>query len=169
VAKAEITVTRRAKSPKYVDGKRVKPIAGRALALRLIVSRIVDNAGYVPAKWLLLNNVKAVSTTTIALWYYWRWCMELFVKLLQQAGHQLESWQQESGLALAKRLLVANMAGVVVWPVAHSKLSQAPEVQELLIQLRGRQMKRNQLATWPALFSGLWVFYTTANRTSITL
>lgn len=34
--------------------------------------------------------------------------IESFFKLLKQAGHQLESWQQESGLALAKRLLLAN-------------------------------------------------------------
>ena len=99
------------------------------------------------AKWLLLSNVKTVSAKTMALWYYWRWCIESFFKLLKQAGHQLESWQQESGLALAKRSLVASMAGVVVWPVAHSELSEAQEVPEFLIKLSGRQMKRNQPVT----------------------
>lgn len=69
----------------------------------------------------------------------------------------MESWQQESGLALAKRLLVASMACVVVWQVAHSELSEAQEVQAFLIKLSGRQMKRNKPVTWPALFSGLWV------------
>ena len=110
-----------------------------------------------PAEWLLLSNVKTVSAKTIALWYYWRWRIESFVKLLQQAGHQLESWQPESGLALAKRSLVASMAGVVVWPVAHSKLPEAQEVPAFLIKLSGRQMKRNKPVTWPALFSGLGV------------
>jgi hypothetical protein len=100
--------------------------------------------------------VKTVSTEAIALGYYWRWRVESFFKLLKQAGHPLESWQQESGLALAKRLLVASMACVVVWQVAHSELPEAQEVQAFLIKLSGRQMKPNKPVSWPALFSGLW-------------
>lgn len=80
VAEAQITVTRRAKPKKYIKGRRVKPIAGKALTLRLIVSRIIDDAGYVQAEWLLLSNVKTVSAETIALWYYWRWRIESFFK-----------------------------------------------------------------------------------------
>ena len=29
-------------------------------------------------------------------WYYWRWKIESFFKLLKSAGQQLESWQQPS-------------------------------------------------------------------------
>ncbi|NJO16872.1 MAG: hypothetical protein HC877_14355 [Thioploca sp.] len=152
-----MTVTRLAKPKRYVDGKRVAPIDGKALPLRLLVSRIRDDVGHVLAEWLWLSNVNQVPAKTLALWYYWRWQIESVFKLLKQAGHHLESWQQESGLALAKRLLVASMASVVVWPVAHSKLPEAQEVQEFLIKLSGRPMKRSKPVTWPALFSGLWV------------
>ncbi|MEZ5477737.1 MAG: hypothetical protein R3E95_09720 [Thiolinea sp.] len=60
------------------------------------------------AEWFLLTNVAAVDAATVALWYYWRWRIESFFKLMKSAGHQLESWQQESALAIAKRLLVAS-------------------------------------------------------------
>jgi hypothetical protein len=155
VAETEVTIAGPARPKKYVDGKRVKPIKGKPLTLRLIVSRIMDDAGYVLAKGLMLSNLKEVSAKVIALWYYWRWRIESFFKLLKPAGHQLESWQQESGLALAKRLLIASMVGLVVWQIAHSPLPEAKEVPAFLIKLSGRQMKRDKPATWPALLSGL--------------
>jgi len=52
---------------------------------------------------LLLSNVKDIDASPIALWYYWRWKIETFFKLMKSAGHQLEAWQQESALAIAKR------------------------------------------------------------------
>jgi IS4 transposase len=73
------------------------------------------------AEWLLLTNVTAVNAATITLWYYWRWQIECFFKLLKQAGHHLESWQQESAAAIAKRLLVVSMACAKVWAIAADK------------------------------------------------
>jgi hypothetical protein len=157
VGEAEVTMTRPAK-PKRCDaeGKRVKPIKGKPLRVRMVVSRILDNEGHVLAEWVLLSNVWDVEAKTIALWYYWRWRIESFFKLLKQAGHQLESWQQESGLALAKRLLIASMACVVVWQVVHSELPAAKEIQSFLVKLSGRQMKRSKPVTWSALLAGFW-------------
>lgn len=71
VAQTEVTITRPAKPKKWVDGKRVKPIKGKPLTLRLIVSRIIDDAGYVLAEWIMLSNRKSVSAQVIALWYYY--------------------------------------------------------------------------------------------------
>ena len=68
-----------------------------------VVSRILSNLGEVEAEWLLLSNVKDIDASTIALWYDWRWKIETFFKLMKSAGHQLEAWQQESALAIAKR------------------------------------------------------------------
>ena len=45
VAQTEVTITRPAKPKKWVDGKRVKPSQGKPLTRRLIVSRIIDDAG----------------------------------------------------------------------------------------------------------------------------
>lgn len=77
----------------------------------------------------------AMDASTLALWYYWRWQIECFFKLLKSAGHHLESWQQESALAIAKRLLVASMACVTVWAIAADNSKEATE-----------------------LLAGLWVF-----------
>jgi IS4 transposase len=79
------------------------PIPGAPLALRLVVSRLYDARGQVLAEWYLLSALlDAVSDAQIALWYYFRWQIESFFKLLKQAGHPLERWEQESGSALFK-------------------------------------------------------------------
>src|SRR5512138_328832 len=69
----------------------------------------------------------------------------------------LERWQQETAPALAKRLLVAGMACVVVWQVSRSEAPEAAEVRRLLVRLSGRQMKWGVESTEPALLAGLWV------------
>lgn len=131
---------------------------GVALPLRLVVSEVRAADGSVLATWLLLTNVPAtVSASEIALWYYWRWRVESYFKLLKGAGLHLEHWQQETAAALAKRLLVASMACVVVWRVSRSEAPEAAEVRRLLVRLSGRQMKWGVESTEPALLAGLWV------------
>ena len=113
------------------------------------------------ATWYLLTNIPAdADPSTIALWYYWRWRIESFFKLLKSAGMNVEQWQQESAPAIAKRLLVASMACVVVWHLARSQAPQAEEARNLLVRLSGRQVKRTKKFTMPALLAGLWVLLT---------
>ena len=57
-----------------------------------MVSRILSELGEIEAEWLLLSNVKDIDASTIALWYYWRWKIETFFKLMKSAGHQLDAW-----------------------------------------------------------------------------
>jgi DDE family transposase len=133
-------------------------VRGAKLSLRLVVSEVRDGDGILLATWLLLTNVAtAVSAGEVALWYYWRWRVESFFKLLKGAGLHLEQWQQETAQAVAKRLLVASMACVVVWQVARSEAPEAAEVRRLLVRLSGRQMKWGVESTEPALLAGLWV------------
>src|SRR5271170_3349190 len=105
IAETEVTLERPA-SPHRVgpDGvlKRVK-VPGPAISLRLVVSRVYDEKGKLLAEWLLLTNVPAeVEAAEIALWYYWRWRIESFFKLLKGAGQQVEQWQQETAIAVAR-------------------------------------------------------------------
>lgn len=96
----------------------------------------------------------------VALWYYWRWRIESYHKLLKGAGQQVEHWQQESADALARRLLVAAMAAVVVWRLARDRSPEAHEMRDVLVRLSGRQMRRGTGArgfTEPALLAGLGV------------
>ena len=155
VAEAPVLLTRKAKPSQK---KAPKPgVAGDPVAARLVVSRVLSGQGNILAEWLLLTNVSDVDCATIALWYYWRWKIESFFKLLKSAGHQLEAWQQESASAIAKRLLVASMACVAVWAIAADQSPEAAELRVLLVKLSGRQMKRNKPVSHPALLAGLWV------------
>ena len=85
------------------------------------------------------------------------WHIESFFKLLKGAGQQLESWQQETGEAIARRLLVACMACVAVWQLARAQGEQAETLRGLLVRLSGRQMKYGVAFTLPALLAGTWV------------
>lgn len=69
----------------------------------------------------------------------------------------LENWQQESAGAIARRLLVASMACIVVWRLARSRHPQAEPARRLLVRLSGRQMKHGQTFTRPSLLAGLWI------------
>ena len=162
VAECEVTLTRRAnmhrKDRKTGKSKRVRT-KGEPLTLRLVVSEVRDDGGKLLARWLILTNLpQGVDAATVALWYYWRWRIESYHKLLKGAGQQVESWQQESASAMAKRLTVAAMACVVVWTLARDASPAAAELRQALVGLSGRQMKRGDKArsfTEPALLAGL--------------
>jgi hypothetical protein len=162
IAQAKVLIKRTAKPKRRVDGKRIAPVAGEPLALRLVVSRICDAQGQVLAQWLLLTNVSdAVDAITIARWYYHRWQIESMFKLLKSAGQQVEDWLQDDALAIAKRLVVASCACVLVWQLAAATTPQALDVQRFLVRLSGRQTKRRRPVTAPALFAGMWMLFST--------
>lgn len=133
-------------------------VPGQALTLRFIAVQVRDRQGKLLAEWFLLTNVPGdVAAEQITLWYYWRWRIESFHKLLKSAGLQLESWQQESAGAIAKRLLVSCMACVTVWHLERQKTPEAQACQQFLVRLSGRQMKRTRPVTTPALLAGLHI------------
>jgi len=160
IAETEVTLDRPAQPHRVgPDGKkkRVK-VPGPAITLRLVVSRVYDGKGQLLAEWLLLTNVSSeVDAAEIALWYYWRWRIESFFKLLKGAGQQVEEWQQESAIAIARRLLVATMACVLIWQLARSSAPEAVRLRSLLTSLSGRQMKRGKEFTESAMLAGMWV------------
>lgn len=153
VAETKVTLSRPAKRQ---QGKVLQH--GVALTLRLVVSEVRDEEGKVLARWLLLTNLpESVSASEVALWYYWRWRIESTFKLLKSAGQNLEQWQQEEAYGVARRLIVALMACVVVWQLARGTTPEAAELRRILIRLSGRQMKHGVDYTEPALLAGLWV------------
>jgi hypothetical protein len=124
-----------------------------------VISEVRNKQGKVLATWRLWTNVEdTVKAEEIALWYYWRWKIESFFKLLKRGGQQIEQWQQESAEAIAKRLLIVAQVGVLVWAVAVSKEEKAARIREFLISLSGRQMKRGAAYTASALLVGRWQF-----------
>ena len=156
VAETAVGLSRRTRQKRR--GKKPRSTAAAPITLRLIVSEVRADDGKVLSLWLLLSNVKdTVTAGQLALWYYWRWRIESFFKLLNSAGQQVEHWQQESGLAVAKRLLIVSMACVLVWQLARAQTPQAEQLRRVLVRLSGRQMKRARPWTAPALLEGVWV------------
>jgi len=121
--------------------------------------RLVDKKGYIVAEWMLLTNVPAeeADAAVVGQWYYWRWRIESFFKLLKSDGHEIEYWQQTTGGAIARRLLIAAMACVVVHRLQASRTEAAERFRKYLIQMSGRQMKYGEESTGPALLAGYFV------------
>jgi Transposase DDE domain len=162
IAGTQVILARKAK-PKRLDGngQRVKTVAGEALTVRLTVSRIVNEDGDEVAQWYLLSNVPDhIEDAQLAQWYYWRWEIESFFKLLKSAGHQLESWEQETARALFNRILIATQACVMAWQLMRAQNEEAIQARLFLVRLSGRQMKRARPVTFPALLDGLFTLFT---------
>jgi hypothetical protein len=160
---AEIPV-RLTRSGQINRGGKKTWIHGPPLDLRLVIAEVRTAEGEVLAVWYLLTNVPSeVDAGTLALWYYWRWRVESYFKLLKSAGLDLEQWGQETAAAIARRLLVASMACVVVWHMARSQHPQADEARQFLVQLSGRQMAYGKRFTEPALLTGIWMLLAMLN------
>lgn len=143
--------------PRARDGKR-RWIKGEPLKLRLVVCQLRLPDGTIEAEWYLLSNVPTgISAEQLAEWYYWRWRIESYFKLLKSHGFQVDQWQQETVDAIGKRLLVAAMACVVVWHVQRATDPETVVLRDLLVRLSGRQVRRGH-ATAPAILAGFWVF-----------
>jgi hypothetical protein len=158
VAYADVELTRPAQ-PKPKKGEKAVKIPGKSLTARYVATKVFNEQGECVAQWHLLTNVPHdVSPEKIALWYYWRWKIECFFKLLKQQGLQAEDWQQESALAIAKRLMIATQACVFVWQLQQDESPESIETQQFLVRLSRRQMKKNRPITSSALLDGLWFF-----------
>lgn len=157
---AETTITLYLPARTWVNNhSHQKKVPGKPLTARLVVSRIVGAGNEILAQWFLLTNVPSdnADTRTISTWYYWRWQIESFFKLLKSSGLELEHWQQETALAIARRLLVAAMACVTVWQLERDKTDAAEKMKLLLMRLSGRATKRSRPITTPGLLHGLFV------------
>jgi len=140
------------------EGKKsVKKTPGEAIKARFIVERLVDEENNIVAEWLLISNIldTNVSAETLATWYYYRWKIESYFKLLKSSGFNLEEWQQKKPIALFKRLLVVSFSCLLVWKIANDSSANAKKVRDFLVLLSGRLIERGKEFTLPALLAGL--------------
>jgi hypothetical protein len=156
IAETPVVLDRPAK--KTSDGKSTA-VPGVPLPLRYVMAQVRNESGQRLAEWMLLSNAPPGWATTeqLARCYYWRWRIESFFKLLKSHGQQLEQWQQHTGMAIVRRMLVAAMACVVVWQLESESSAESMEFKDALVRLRVRQMKKKKRHTAPALLAGLWV------------
>ncbi len=76
--------------------------------------------------------------------------------MLKSQGHELEQWQQESGPAIVRRMLMAAMACVVVWQLESESSPESLKFKDALVRLSDWQMGKKR-HTASALLAGLWV------------
>ena len=140
------------------DGKKkLSKTPGVSVKARFIVERLVDDNNEIVATWLLLSNIydSSIKVETLATWYYYRWKIESYFKLLKSSGFNLEEWQQRDPEALFKRLLVVSQSCMLVWKIANDNSANALKIREILINLSGKQIQRGVDFTYPALLQGL--------------
>ena len=156
VAEAKVVLHRQHKETRH--GQQVS-VSGKAISVRAVFVRLVDKKGYIVAEWMLLTNVPAdeADAAEVGQWYYWRWRIESFFKLLKSGSQEIEYWQQTTGGAIARRLLIAAMACVVVNRLQASRSEASARFRKYLVQLSGRQMKYGEESTGPALLAGYFV------------
>lgn len=151
----EVAVVLDRPAKKRVNGRRID-VPGEALPLRLVVTWVLGEDGEVLAEWFLFTNADArFDAATIGQWYAWRWRVEGYFKLLKSAGMNAERWEQHSGEAVAKRLVIASTACLTVWCLQQEAGEEAAEARRVLVRLSGRQMKYKVESTAPALLAGL--------------
>jgi len=157
VGEAEVVLHRPGK--RNEPGGKKRDIPGPPLPLRLVVAEVRDLKGRVLARWLLLTNVPpgVAQAKTVARWYYFRWRIESLHKLLKSAGWQLEGWLQRDGQRLMKKLLIALGACISIWALERRSDAESEALKALLMQLSGRQTKRDRAITTSGLLAGLWV------------
>ncbi|MDQ7061247.1 MAG: transposase [Sulfurimonas sp.] len=154
-----ITISRDA--TKMIAGKngkrKLQRTKGKTLKLRFIVERLVNDKNEVVAEWLLVSNLfdEEIDAKTLAQWYYYRWKIESYFKLLKSSGFNLEEWQQKEPLALFKRLLIISNACILIWKIANDNSDNTKAIRDFLISLSGKQIQRGVDFTYPSLLSGL--------------
>jgi hypothetical protein len=155
----EVEVVLHRPGTRNLGGGKKALVPGSPLKLRLIVSEVRDHKGRLLARWLLLTNVSVemADAATIALWYYFRWRIESMHKLIKSAGWQLESWLQRDGHRILIKLLIAFGACASVWALERKLDSESEAFKGLLMQLSGRQTKRDRRITTSGMLAGLWV------------
>lgn len=157
----ECEVEIRRDSTKFItqkDGKKkLKKTSGNAIKARFVVERLVDENKKVVAEWLLVTNIldENVTAETLATWYYYRWKIESYFKLLKSSGFNMEEWQQREPQALFRRLLVVSYSCVLVWKIANDTSVNARKIREFLVSLSGRLVQKDKEFTHPALLAGL--------------
>lgn len=151
----EVAVVLDRPAKKRVNGRRID-VPGEPLPLRLVITWVLGTDGEVLAEWYLFSNADAkFDDATLGQWYAWRWGVESYFKLLKSAGMNAEGWEQHSGEAVAKRLVIASTACLTVWCLQQESSEEAVEVRRVLVRLSGRQMKYRVESTASALLAGL--------------
>ena len=105
------------------------------------------------ARWLLLTNLPAsVQAATVALWYYWRWRIESFFKLLKGAGAEFEgklitdsSWNDKQTVLDQLLYTVGQLNGFTAVGRVDGTATREIDADGLLVTFEGAKAPEPQL------------------------
>lgn len=88
------------------------PKQGEPLPVRVVIVEL-HREGRCTHQWVLLTNL-GESAEHIAQIYTWRWRVERLYFLLK-VGMRLETWREQNGERIARRLALSSLAAMVVY------------------------------------------------------
>jgi hypothetical protein len=142
------------KSLRGVANKGQSPQTGEPLCVRVVVTEL-RREGEETLRWVLLTNLTD-SISEVVKGYVSRWLVERLF-FLEKVGFKLESWHQENGNRIARRLALVQLAAMVLYELL--KLEPDEPMWELLqaiARLGGHKGKKKRRPLSPtALMRGL--------------
>ena len=130
----ETVVTLHRAAQRGVARKKKKPLRGKALRVRVVVSEL-RAPGHKTLRWVLLTNLQD-SALDIVDAYLKRWKVERLF-WLSKIGFRLECWHQESAERVARRLLLVQLAAMAVYQLGQATDDRTVELRRALAKLGG--------------------------------
>lgn len=113
---------------------RNRPEPGEALLVRVVLSEL-RQPGRKPLRWVLLTNLPDPPLSVVQA-YLSRWKIERLF-WLTKLGFRLESWHQENALRIARRLLLAQLAALMIYQLMQPQDADSLKWTQRLARLGG--------------------------------
>jgi hypothetical protein len=111
-----------------------KPEPGKALSVRVVISELRQE-GAKTLRWVLLTNLTEPATEVVQA-YLFRWKIERLF-WLTKLGFRLEQWHQENALRIARRLLLVQLAALMLYQLMQTQEAELHEGVKRLARLGG--------------------------------
>lgn len=141
------------KSLRGVANKGQRPQTGEPLVVRVVVTELRREAEE-PLRWVLLTNLTE-PIAEVVKGYLSRWLVERLF-FLEKVGFKLESWHQENGNRIARRLALVQLAAMVLYELLKLEPDEPMwELVQCIARLGGHKGKRRRPLSPTALMRGL--------------
>lgn len=134
---------------------RSRPEPGEALSVRVVISELRQQ-GRKPLRWVLLTNLADPSRSVVQA-YLGRWKIERLF-WLTKLGFRLEQWHQESALRIARRLLLVQLAALMIYQLMQPGEADAHEWTQRLARLGGWSGRQRSPIGPTVLMRGALIF-----------
>jgi hypothetical protein len=117
------------------------PTPGRPLCVRVVITELYRGSRRAH-QWVLLTNLDE-PVEHIAQIYTWRWRVERLFFLIK-VGMRLESWGEQNGERIARRLALCSLAAMAIYQLQAAATTPAFADTLRFIALRGGWLGRKQ-------------------------